>query len=572
MNRTWTLRPPDLEISHRLMKQLNLSPPAAQILSTREVRTPEQGERFISPSLSHLHSPFLMKDMDRAVDRLMEAVINHETIMVYGDYDVDGITSTTILVAFLRELGVNPRYYIPHRVTEGYGLNIESVKRFGAEGVNLLITADCGVSNRLEIQKASELGMDTLVIDHHEIPDDLPPARAILNPKQKDCPFPFDRLSGVGVAFQVLIGLRVRLRERGYWQAGSPPNLKKYLDLVCLGTIADMVPLLDENRILVKFGLEELTSGRRTGIKALKAISGLEKQTIKTGHVAFKLSPRLNACGRLDYAGKAVELLLTESDEEANRIASDIDRLNSQRQIMEDQILDEILRDIERFPEVLRRSSLLFSSSHWHPGVIGIVASRLVERFGKAAFLIAVNQDNLGRGSARSTDGLDLYQTLLRCRELLVGFGGHRAAAGFTIRSEFIEDLRNHLESVISKEVADKTIRPEIAIDVEVTLEEIDRRLIEDLIMFEPHGVGNPRPLFLSKNVAVCDSRIVGADSLKLKVKDKQIFDAIGFRMADRLPLTSGPIDLVFVPQLNQWMGSEKIQLEVKDLAPHTAH
>jgi single-stranded-DNA-specific exonuclease len=553
------------------MEQLKLSPLAAQILSTREVKTPEEGERFIRPSLSHLHSPFLMKDMDCAVDRLMESVNNNETIMVYGDYDVDGITSTAILVAFLRELGANPRYQIPHRVTEGYGLNIDSVKRFAAEGVNLLITADCGVSNGLEIQEAAELGMDTIVIDHHEIPNDLPPARAILNPKQEGCPFPFDRLSGVGVAFQVLIGLRVRLRERGYWQAGSPPNLRKYLDLVCLGTIADMVPLLDENRILVKFGLEELTSGRRTGIKALKAISGLKGKAITTGHVAFQLSPRLNACGRLDHAGKAVELLLTESDEEANRIASDIDRLNSQRQMMENQTLDEILKEIERCPEILGRSSLLFSSSHWHPGVIGIVASRLVERFGKTAVLIAVNQDNLGRGSARSTDGLDLYRTLIRCRELLVGFGGHRAAAGFTIKSELIEDLRNHVESVISEEVMDETIRPGIAIDAEVTLEEIDRRLVEDLMMFEPHGVGNPRPLFLSKNVAVCDRRIVGADSLKLKVKDKQIFDAIGFRMGDRLPLTSGPIDLVFVPQLNHWMGSEKIQLEVRDLAPHTA-
>ncbi len=571
MNRTWSVRPSDLNVSKDLTGQLTLSPLTAQILCNRGIKTPADGERFIKPSLSHLHSPFLIKDMDRAVDRVIEALQNREKVLIYGDYDVDGITSTTILMAFLRELGMEPRYHIPHRIREGYGLNSDAIKRFRAAGVSLMISADCGVSNHREIQEATGLGIDTIVIDHHEIPDELPPALAILNPKRRDCPFPFDRLAGVGVAFQLLIALRARLREEAFWHTGGPPNLREYLDLVSLGTIADMVPLLDENRVLVKFGLEELTGGGRKGIRALKELSNLDGKVINTGQVAFQLSPRLNACGRLDHAGRAVELLLTDSIEEARKIAAELEELNDQRQKMEEQIRNEILKEIESHPEILGRPCLFFSSSVWHPGVIGIVASRLVERFWKPAVLISVNEENLGRGSARGIDGLDLYDTLRNCRALLSGYGGHRMAAGFTISSELIEELRNRFEKAVAREMDGRIEGPILSVDAEVTLKEIDRRLLEDLSLLEPHGVGNPRPLFLSRNIAVCNRRIVGADSLKLRVKDGQVFQAIGFRMGDRFPLTSGPIDLVFTPQLNHWMGSENIELEMKDLMPHSS-
>lgn len=569
MNKPWKVRPLDLNFSENLIEQLALSPLAVQILFNRGIRTPEEGERFMRPSLSHLHPPFLMKDMDRAVDRVIEALDNRERVLIYGDYDVDGVTSTAILVAFLRELGLGPRYYVPHRIREGYGLNMDAFKRFSAEGISLVITTDCGVSNHQEIQEAARVGIDTIVIDHHEVPDKLPPALAILNPKRKDCSFPFDGLAGVGVAFQLLIALRAKLREKAFWHTGDPPNLRRYLDLVCLGTVSDMVPLIDENRILVKFGLEELAAGGRKGIKALKELSNLDGRAINTGHLAFQLSPRLNACGRLDQAGKAVELLLTESMDEAREIASELDQLNDERRGMEEEILGEIHEEIENHPEVLGRSCLFFSSSGWHPGVIGIVASRLVERFWKPAVLISVNEEDLGRGSARSIDGVDLYHALSTCRELLRGFGGHRMAAGFSIRSELIVEFRNLLEKAVSQELGDTAMSPSLLIDAEVTLADIDRRLLEDLTLLEPHGMGNPRPLFLSRNLTVCSRRIVGAGSLKLRVKDKRAFEAIGFRMGDRFALTSGPIDLVFTPQLNDWMGTRRIELEMKDLMPH---
>lgn len=569
MNRTWSVRQPDPIISEILTTELTLSPLAALILFNRGIRTSEEAERFLRPSLSHLHSPFLMKDMDRAVDRVQKALSNREKILIYGDYDVDGITATAVLMAFFRELGMEPHYYIPHRVRESYGLNMDALRKFSADGIDLIITADCGVSNCREIQEANRIGIDSIVIDHHEIPHDLPPAVAILNPKQNDCRFPFDKLAGVGVAFQLLIALRARLREKGFWHSGEPPNLKRYLDLVSLGTISDMVPLLDQNRILVRYGLEELTRGERNGIRALRKLSNLEGRGINTGHVAFQLSPRLNACGRLDQAEKAVELLLAPSLDAASRIASELDQLNHQRQRMENQILEEILAEIESDPEILRRQCLFFSSPLWHPGVIGIVASRLVERFWKPTVLISVNEEKLGRGSARSVDGLDLYEALRQCAPLLRRFGGHQMAAGFSVASESMEELRSRLEEAVSIGLDDEPPVPRLWIDAEINLAEIDRALLDDLSLFEPHGMGNPRPLFLSRGVAVSSRRVVAGDSLKLMVEDGKRFEAIGFRMGDRFATTSGPIDLVFTPQLNHWTGSERIELEVKDLMPH---
>ena len=560
----------DHRVARDLSKHLGISPLAARVLSNRGIRTPEEAERFMKPSLQHLHSPFLMGDMDRAVDRVMRAIDHRESVLIYGDYDVDGITSTTMLVAFFRELGLPPGYYIPHRTKEGYGLNFEAIKRFAAEGVSLLITTDCGISNHSEIQEAATLGMDTIVIDHHEISGEIPPAQAVLNPKRKDCTFPFDGLAGVGVAFQLLIALRASLRERGFWHAGDPPNLRKYLDLVCLGTIADMVPLSDENRILVKFGLEELTKGNREGVRALKALTDLDGKVINPGHVAFQFSPRLNASGRLDHARKAVELLLSSSMDDAAKAASQLQTLNHRRQRIEDGIMDDITTQIERAPDELTRPCLFFASSDWHPGVIGIVASRLVERFGKPAVLVALNEKNIGRGSARSVNGVDLYDILSTCRELLTAYGGHGMAAGFSVRAETIAELRNLFEQTLHRHLAMQPVAPDFMIDAEVTLDEIDHRLLQDLIRFEPHGMGNPRPLFLSRNVAVCDRRVVGTDSLKLRVKSKQSFEAIGFRMAESLSQTFGAIDLVFTPHWNEWMGCTRIELEVRNLMPHS--
>jgi single-stranded-DNA-specific exonuclease len=570
MTKTWRVRPTTQETPQTLANHLALSPLAAQVLTNRGIETPEDGIHFLKPSLSQLRSPFLMKDMSLAVDRVIRAVEHREEVVIYGDYDVDGITATAILVAFLRELGMTPRYYIPHRVEEGYGLNENAVRRFGSEDVTLIMTADCGISNTREIEEASRLGIDTIVIDHHEVPEVLPRAVAILNPKQKNCSFPFDKFAGVGVAFEFLIALRATLRERGFWQNGHPPNLKEYLDLVSLGTVSDMVPLLDTNRVLVKFGLEELTKGRRQGIRALKSISNLEGRCINTGHVAFQLSPRLNACGRLDRATRAVELLLSRSEGEASGIASELDRLNKRRQRMEERILDEVLQEIDVQPGFRSEPFIFFSSPTWHPGVIGIVASRLVERFGKPSFLIAIDDEEIGKGSARSVDGVDIYAALKGCEGALTRFGGHPMAAGFTVPPGSITELRALLSDLLRQQADEGEKTPVLRIDAEVELTDIDRCLIEDLSLLEPHGMGNPRPLFVSRNVKVNARRVVGADSLKLSVQGGQTFDAIGFGMAGLFSLTSGSIDLVFTPQLNHWKGSERIELEMRDLVPHT--
>jgi single-stranded-DNA-specific exonuclease len=565
MKKRWEIYPANPPLQETLSKELEISPLTAQVLANRGISEIDQAYQFLHPSLSHLHSPFLMKDMDKVVDRVIKALSKREQVLVYGDYDVDGVTSTAILTLFFQSLQLPHRYYIPHRIERGYGLQPDIIERFAQQGVNLIITADCGISDMDALKKAREMGMDVIITDHHEVPNDIPPACAVLNPKQKDCSFPFKSLAGVGVVFNLIVALRSKLRERGAWKDGEVPNLKRYLDLVAMGTVADLVPLADENRIFVRFGLEELTKGSRLGIRVLKEVCGLKDGIISTGTVGFKLAPRINAAGRLGEAQRAVELLVTQDLKKTEEIARELNLENSRRQRLEEDILEEIMGWIEGDDRLRQRSSLIFSSQSWHPGVIGIVASRLVEKYYRPTILISLDGDR-GKGSGRGIEGFDMYEGIKMCSPLLVSFGGHRMAVGLTIEKEEIEAFKDRFEELVSQGCKSSDFAPKIRIDSEVALPLMERDLIEELSSLSPFGPSNPKPIFCSRELRVRDSRIVGKNNLKLRVEEDVICDAIGFQMGNLHPLESQRIRIAFVPQINEWRGMKNIQLELRDI------
>ncbi len=575
----WKLRPCYPEVQQLLSPQLGISPLLSQLLASRNIKTPEEAEIFLSPKLSNLHSPFLMKDMEKAVERICEAVKCQEEIVLYGDYDVDGITGTSILLIFLKALGAKVSFFIPDRIREGYGLHVEELQRIKENGAQLLITIDCGSSDIEQVQFAQQQGMDVIITDHHEVPNILPPAYAMLNPQQKDCHFPFALLAGVGVVFNLLMALRKTLRDRGFWKGQTVPNLKEYLDLVALGTIADVVPLIDENRILVKYGLRQLTEGSRIGIEALKEVCGLLSTTITSSLVAFRLSPRINAPGRLSQARQSVILLTTDDYQEAQRIALLLEQENTSRQQIESRIVKEAYVLIEADPQLKERDSIVLASSKWHPGVIGICASRLLDRYNRPSILISCDEKRgIGRGSARSSETFHLYEGLEECKHLLKSYGGHHSAAGLTIELGKLKEFQTLFNKVVSEKFTEKDFISSIDIDTEVSLKEISERLIKEISWLEPFGNCNPEPTFSSFELDSYISREVGKGHLKLKIKEDSLFyDAIGFNLAEQsLPFLQAPADsssntrskikIAFIPQINTWQGIKSVQLKVKDI------
>ncbi len=566
MEKRWKILPSEPELQRKLTEELRLSPLLAQLLINREFSDPQQADRFLNSTLSDLHAPFLMKDMDRAVDRIIPTIKNRERLCIYGDYDVDGITATALLKIFLSEIRAQPLSYFPHRLNEGRGLNPEALDRLSQQGVKLLITVDCGISDNEQVVYARKLGIDVIITDHHEVPEDLPPARAILNPRQKDCKFPYKTLAGVGVAFNLAIALRARLRDEGFFGDREAPNLKQYLDLVALGTIADIVPLTDENRIFVRYGLEQLTAGRRVGIRALKEVSGCAFGSINTVAVGFRLAPRINAAGRLSQADESLKLLTTNSEEEANTIARKLNEENYQRQQIEENISKEACSLVDADVRLKKGASLVLASPDWHPGVIGIAASRLTNEYFKPTILISV-KEGLGKGSARSIPGFDLYQGIRSCQDLLKSYGGHRWAAGLTILEDRIDEFRDRFERLVTESLSEEDFIPQLSIDALLPLPDITENLVEELNLLEPFGPGNPEPTFATTGLKLTDSWIVGNNHLKLKISEQgRFYSAIGFRMADRYPLPSSTIDLAFIPQFNEWEGVRSVQLKVKDV------
>ena len=557
----------DNKTEELLSKEFCINPIISQILVNRGILSIEAARRYLHPSLNDLHSPFLMKDMRQGVARLLKAIHDKEKIIIYGDYDADGITSVVILFKFIKEITPFIDYYIPDRIEEGYGLKKPAIEKFKNDNVRLIITVDCGISDLEEISYARSLGIDTIVLDHHEISGSLPCAVASINPNREDCSFPFKGLAGVGIAFNFLIALRGSLNKEGFWKNNNYPNLKEYLDIVTLGTIGDIAPLIDENRIFTKIGLELITEGQRPGIKALKEVSGVDNQNIDSLKASFSLIPRINAAGRIASPSEAVKLLLTDDLAEARVLAGKLDSYNRQRQLMEKKILSDILEIIGSDTSIEKMNSLVFASDKWHPGVIGIVASRLVELFNRPSFIISL-QNGVGKGSGRSVSGFNIYKGIQQCEHLLLSFGGHYHAAGISIKEENIQDFTDLLDDITGSSSDSFGIASQITIDTECPIENIRPDWIAQLEMLAPFGSKNPEPLLYARNVNPSSLIIVGNNHLKMMLNSNGAsFDSIWFNMGKYLTALNGTnFDIVFTPQINNWSGSPDIQLKIKDV------
>ena len=536
-------------------------PLLAQLLWNRGVRDGDAALAFLRPTLAHgLRSPLLLRDMDTAARRLADALAAGERIAVYGDYDVDGVTGAAQLVLFLREVGADPMLHVSNRFREGYGLHAGAIRALAEAGARVLVTADCGTANVAELELAASLGMDVIVCDHHHAPATRPPAMAVLNPLRADCEFPFKGLSGAGVVFYLLMGLRMELRARGH---GPLPDLRRYLDLVALGTVADVVPLREENRVLVAHGLRALDDTARPGLQALKEAAVVERASVRS--IGFRLAPRLNAGGRLAEAQRAVDVLVTTDPGQARALAAELECCNAERRAIEEAMVTEAMRLVDE----RRGRSIVVAGDGWHQGVVGIVAARLAERFHRPALVIALDGP-VGRGSGRSVRGVDLHGAVSECRALLETFGGHRQAVGFSLRRERVDALAAAFEEVVCRTVTPADTEPLLALDAEVMLTAVTPALAEALVALEPHGPGNPEPVFLARGVRVASARAVGDPSrphLRMRLSQEgRTVPAIAFGRGNAAIAVDDRLDVAFTPRLSRWQGVDRLEVEVVDV------
>jgi len=561
MKTSWIVQKENQKLSEKISKSLNISTITAQLLINRGVNTVEEAHQFLNSSLFDLPSPFLMNGMDKAVERIIKSIENMEKIGIYGDYDVDGVTSTALLYNFLKELGSRVTYYNPDRFTEGYGVNLEAIKKLKDEGVKLIISGDCGITAVEEVEKAKELDIDFIITDHHKPPEKIPNAIAVLNPQQSNCSYPGKEITGVGVVFNLALALRRTLRETGFFE-GKEPNLGRYLDLVALGTVADCGSITNVNRILVKEGLKRMTSPKRQGLIALKEASNI-KGDVTSFDIGYRLGPRINASGRLNTAKEAVELFISNDPQSAKELALGLNRENSNRQEIEAKILEQAFSMIDSEPLFEQSNSIVLFSKNWHQGVIGIVASRIVEKYMKPTFLIAVDENGRGKGSGRSLDEINIYSALAECSELFEEFGGHELAAGITIKEQNIEEFKTKFDKVLEG-YTDKIIR-KINVDALIDTHELSQELITEFINLAPHGIGNPEPVFLAKSLVIVAQKTFKEKHLSLKLKNgTKTYDAVWFNSKLELKLKS-KIDIVFTPEINTWNGSNNIRLRIID-------
>jgi single-stranded-DNA-specific exonuclease len=561
-SRLWVFR--DINPIHReaLAKALAISSATASLFVARGITTADEASSWMTHQAPH--DPYLIPDMEQAVARLHRAVTSHEPICFYGDYDVDGMTATSVYLSFFGSLGANVRAYVPHRQREGYGLNRGAVQRLHDEGVSLLVTSDCGTTSHDEVALAKQLGMDVIVTDHHQTDEQMPPAVAVMNPQRVGSRYPFRGLCSAALAYKVAQAYQIR-----HGEAGIP--LESLLDLVALATVADVVPLHDENRGFVLEGLAQLSRSARCGIRALKQVAGVTREcTAET--IAFKLAPRLNAAGRLDDAMLGVQLLTTESPIEAQRLADRLEQLNRDRQKIETGMMSEAVAMVK---EQELPAALILASRQWHVGVVGILAARLVERFHRPAIALAIDEKGIGKGSARTIDGFNLYQGLAACRDLVEAFGGHPSAAGVTLRESRLDEFRERFSGVVAEWATGAATVPTLCVDAEVQLSEVTTKLIQEIGALHPFGAGNPEPTFAVKGLEVMESRTVGDKHLKMTVRQGRSmpFDGIGFGMKsliDRGISARTAVDLAFIPELNHWNGYERIQLRIRDIRMST--
>ena len=558
MNKKWEFYKTDENLVKQISEKFNIGKLLSTILVNRNILDDEEIRIFLNPTREDFHDPYLLPDMLKAVDRIIEALNNRQKIIIYGDYDVDGITSITVLKRFLEERGIEIASHIPNRLEEGYGLNKEAIKRIADEGYQLMITVDCGISGIEEIKYANSLGIETIITDHHEPLEELPDAIAVVDAKRKDNGYPFRELAGVGVVFKLIqaIGIKLGLDENEYL---------KYLDIVCVGTISDIVPLIDENRVIAKLGLKLIEVTRNPGLKALIKASGYK--IIDSNTISFGIAPRINACGRMGYQDEALKLFLTDDYNEAVKMTEKLNKYNKKRQDTEKRIFNEAIMKIEK-ENIQKNTAIILGDENWHHGVIGIVSSKVTDMYFKPSILICF-EGEIGKGSGRSIPGFDLHDALCKCSDVLEKYGGHEMAVGLSLKKENFEKFKEQFE-MIAKESNISDIVPVIYIDGKIELEDMKKEIVEEIKLLEPFGEGNKMPLFIYKNLKIDSIRALSEGKhLKLTLKDKNtIIDAIGFNLGHLSGeyLIGDKIDVVGVLEINSFNGNEKIQINLKDI------
>ena len=560
MKYKWIIKKTDSKKVEEISQKYKVSSLISRILINKGIETVDE---FLTPSLNRLHDPFLMKDIEKAVDRIQRAVEKREKILVFGDYDVDGTTSTALLVLVLQELGLNPEFYIPNRENEGYGLSITGINLAVSKNVNVILTCDCGINAIDEIEYARENNIDVVITDHHEPMEILPNALAIVNPKRKDCEYPFKELCGVGVAFKFLQALITRFDFH-------KEKLYKHLDLVAIGTAADIVPLVNENRILTAEGLKRMSKTRKVGIHALLKVSNFaENQNIRVSNIVFGAAPRINAAGRLDEASQAVKLLISENPNEAGMIAQNLDKINLERRNIDRKTVDGASLVLKASHDLEKDKIIILYKNGWHQGVIGIVASKLKELYNRPVIMISID-NGVGRGSGRSIQFFDLHNALQECSEYLENFGGHVMAAGLTIKEENIKAFVAKMKKFANEKITDEMLHPVLEIDSEVSFLNLNQANMNCLNKMAPFGPANMRPKFVAKGVTVSGMpKIIGNQHIRFRAcQNKIVISAIGWKLGEyyEMLISNRPLDIAFVIEENEYRGLREIQLNIKDI------
>ena len=559
MSKKWQIYDINEEIISEIENKYKINKLLATILANRGITTEESIRLFLNPTRDDFHDPFLITDMEKAVERIITAINKKEKITIYGDYDVDGITSITVLKSFLRDRGIEVDTYIPNRLDEGYGLNNSAIDKIKNKGCELMITVDCGISAIDEVNYANSLGIEVIVTDHHEPGNEIPKALAVIDNKRKDSTYPFRELAGVGVVFKLIqaLSIKLNLKEEEYL---------KYLDIVCIGTISDIVPLVDENRVITKLGLMLVRQTRNIGLQAVLKSSGYSK--IDSNTISFGVAPRLNACGRMGKADEALKLFLSKNVNEVIQLSKELNDFNRERQEKEKEIYENAIAQIEK-EHLDEKNTIILRGKNWHHGVIGIVSSKITEKYFKPSILLSFEEDGIGKGSGRSIPGFDLHEALMQCLDVIEKFGGHAMAVGITVREEHFDEFKEKFENIaISKHIEE--ILPIINIDAKINLSDINKEMVESLKELEPFGEGNKMPIFAFKNLKIDSIRALSEGKhLRLTLKDNNtIVNAIGFnlgQMAEEYRI-GDKVDVVGVLEINSFNGVENLQINIKDI------
>ena len=560
----WKFKSVDEEIVTQVAERFNLPRTIARIMSLKGISSRNESRDFFYPDIHHLHDPFLMMDMDKAVDRILSAISDKKTILIFGDYDVDGTTSAAFLTLFFRSINVEAHYYIPSREKEGYGVSKQGIDYAKLIGADLLITCDCGINALDKVAYAKKKELDVIITDHHKPGKILPDAHAILNPNRMDCTYPFKGLCGASVVFKLALGI---CEKGGY----NPEIVWKNSDVVTLGIAGDLVPIQDENRIIVHHGIRQMKKETNQGVTALLKTGGLFGKEITVGRLVFWMAPKINAAGRLGDASRAVKLLTTQNPALAMEIASKLEEENNRRKDITQKITNDALYMVKTSCDLKNEKAIVLGNKNWHPGVIGIVASRIKETFARPTIIISIN-DNECKGSCRSIREFDIVEALEECNDYLTGFGGHPIAAGLSMNSSDFDAFKQQFLKVADEKISTDNLLPTIYVDSELNLEELNDRMIKFLYAMEPYGPGNMRPVFVSNNLSIDGiPKLLGRDqnTLKFSVKqNKTLFESIGFNMAEHYEklIQNIPIDIAYVIGENMWNGQKTIQLELKDI------